>query len=159
MDNELIYPSVNILNLDSVLRPLTLLLPSEPPRFGIMTSQHMIEHLSFSVMFSNGKKPQRCAYAPEKAGKMKSYLIHTDGEYPMGFKTPVLTDELRPLVHKDLPSAIGSLESELGDFESYFHENPMARPINPALGELDYGEWVILHNKHFIHHYRQFGLV
>jgi len=31
--------------------------------------------------------------------------------------------------------------------------------IPPRLGKLNYKEWIIFHNKHFTHHFKQFELI
>jgi hypothetical protein len=50
------------------------------------------------------------------------------------------------------------LMTQLDDFENYFSLHPNATFIHPRLGHLYYKEWVIVHNKHFTHHFKQFGL-
>ena len=40
----------------------------------------------------------------------------------------------------------------------YFEENPDATFINLTFGELDKTEWDVFHEKHFKHHFNQFGL-
>ena len=47
------------------------------------------------------------------------------------------------------------IDNSLG---KYFEENKDATPINPTMGELNKQEWIIFHNKHFEHHFKQFNL-
>ena len=68
-------------------------------------------------------------------------------------------EELLPLKHPDLPTAKKQLIQELLDFFKYFELNPDAKPENPVAGILTFKEWVIFHNKHITHHFRQFGLL
>jgi hypothetical protein len=139
---------------------LEKLLPDTKALFGLMTPQHMVEHLAFAVRFSNGKIPQQLYFPKEKAEKVKMFSIDNDNVLPMGFKNPILpSDTLLPLEHPNLQSAIESLNAELTDFDFYFKSNPDSKPVNPVMGELTQQEWTIFHNKHFTHHFKQFGLL
>ncbi len=133
--------------------------PDAPASFGIMTPQHMVEHLTLVIRFSNGKLPQKLYYREEKAEKFKQYTIFSDKELMPGFKAPMLSDDLYPLENSCLQDAILELKDELELFDAYFKDNPTAKPISPTLGALDYNEWVIFHNKHIKHHLKQFALI
>lgn len=151
---------VNVLESAQVFETLGRLQADQQPEFGMMTPQHMVEHLAFAVGFSNGRGPQKHYFPPEKEQKIKAIIIDGKQEMPRGFKTPVLPpDGLPPLKCSSLQEAILFLEKELRFFNQYFIENPEARTINPAMGELNYNEWLIFHNSHFTHHFRQFGLM
>ena len=96
----------------------------------------------------------------EKAEKIKFFVIKTENELAQGFKTPILPIEsVVPFLYPNLKSAILSLQTELTYFEEYFKTNPNVKTINPTMGELNYEEWKIFHNKHFHHHFKQFDLV
>ncbi|WP_343658009.1 hypothetical protein [Chryseobacterium sp.] len=43
--------------------------------FGTMTPQHMIEHLSLFVRFSNGNEPQTSYYTSEEESLVKEMVI------------------------------------------------------------------------------------
>lgn len=151
---------IDILNRENVFERLSQLSPEDPPQFGVMTPQHMVEHLAFVVGFSNGKEPQQHAYPSEKEEKIKAFVIDADNDMPIGFKSPVLPQkELPALKHIDLSDAIDNLKNELEDFDRYFHKHPSAKPVNPTMGELNHKEWIIFHNKHVAHHFRQFNLL
>lgn len=129
------------------------------PKFGKMTAQHMVEHLTYAIMFSNGKFPQKLYLPIDKAELIKEKIIHSDNELPIGFKAPMLGDKLPNLVFPDLNIAVKELLAELDRFDKYFLENGDTKPINPIMGKLDKQEWIIFHNKHFKHHFRQFNLL
>jgi hypothetical protein len=150
---------INIQNLDHVFELLEKLSPETPALFGIFRPQHMVEHLTLVLKFSNGKLPQPLYSEPDRAKHIKHYTIHTDREMSRGFKAPMMTDELPELSEKNLASAILKLKQELDDFDIYFKAHPYSKPKNPVMGELDHREWIIFHNKHFTHHFKQFGLV
>jgi hypothetical protein len=151
---------VNISDEASVAALLAGLSEISQPVFGAMTSRHMVEHLVFSLKFSNGKAPQRVHYPDRIADKIKSVVIGSEAMMPEGFKSPVLPkDGLPPLAYPDLAGAIAQLFTELGDFHAYFAADPDNTPVNPTMGALTHSEWIRFHNKHFTHHFRQFNLI
>ncbi len=151
---------LNLSDKIQLLELLNKLQADAQPIFGTMTAQHMVEHLALAVRFSNGKMPQQHYYPTDKEQRIKAFVIGTNNELPIGFKAPVLpTETLLPLEYAHLADAIANLMSELQDFAAYFIQHPLAQPINPTMGELNYQEWVIFHQKHFSHHFRQFGLL
>lgn len=151
---------IDILNREDLFSHLTKLNADDEPAFGNMTPQHMVEHLVFAVCFSNGKLPQQHHYPEEKREKIKAYLLAPGTEITQGFRSPVLpVDKLTPLQYKSLEEAISVLDKELDALVVFFKENPDAAPINPTMGELAYPEWIVFHNKHFLHHFKQFRLI
>jgi hypothetical protein len=78
----------------------------------------------------------------------------------MGLKTPLLPAEGPiPFEFSSLAEAKENLNKELDAFETYHANHPDALFVQPRLGKLNYKEWIIFHNKHFTHHFKQFGLV
>jgi hypothetical protein len=151
---------IDILDRPKLFEILSKLHAGDKPEFGGMTPQHMVEHLAFVVRFSNGKEPQQHHYPTDKEEKIKTFVIGTDKDMPIGFKSPVLPIEGLPaLKHSIIDKAIGNLKLELADFDNYFLKNPTAKPINPTMGGLKYEEWVRFHNRHFTHHFKQFRLL
>lgn len=150
---------INIRERHKVFETSQNLKSNASPLFGIMTPQHMIEHLIFVLKFSNGKLPQQLMVDERLSKTIKHYTIDTEREMSIGFKAPMLGDELIPLLLPDINSAIEQLRKELIDFDLYFEKNPDSKPMSPVLGELDHREWIIFHNKHFTHHFKQFDLL
>ena len=141
------------------LSPLLKLNESTKPLWGIMSSQHMVEHLSQAVMLSNGRLfNDKCMNPEEKLPVLKRVLMSKIA-LPKGFVNTVIGAELKPLKNRSLESAIKELNSELNLIDHYFVQNPNARPINPTFGPLNKEEWLQFHNKHFAHHFSQFGLL
>lgn len=150
---------IDINNKQNIFQILSRLDANAIPLFGKMTAQHMVEHICGGVIFSNGKLPQKLYYPPNKAAIMKNILIYTDAGFPKDFKAPMLGDDLPKLVFADLPTAIDRLSKQLDNFHEYFKQNENTKAIHPVMGELNYKEWIIFHNKHFTHHFIQFGLI
>ena len=55
--------------------------------------------------------------------------------------------------------AIRNLTQEVEDYYKFFEENPEAVLTNPTFGDLNKAEWAVFHEKHFRHHFAQFGLI
>lgn len=150
---------INIQERHTVFEILKQLKSDAQPIFGKMSPQHMVEHLMLALSFSDGKSPQPLMVDERIAKTIKHYTINTDREMSVGFKAPMLGDDLVPLTYPNLESAIEHLKEELNTFDLYFKSNPDSKPISPVIGELNYNEWIIFHNKHFTHHFKQFGLL
>lgn len=150
---------VDINNRTDIFKRLENLKVNAVPAFGIFTPQHMVEHLSDVVMLSNGKQPVQLCYPEHEAALLKENLIYSDNDFPMDFKAPLMGDNLPELELPDLQTAIEKLKTELNDFDRYFVKHEFSKPVNPIMGALDKDEWVIFHNKHFTHHFKQFNLL
>lgn len=144
-------------NREDAFQKLAALKVEQQPLFGLMSAQHMVEHLIWGVTFSNGKFPQQQIVPDDMTIKLRPLLMYTAKPYPRGIKTPMLGETPPALIYADIPVAIEQLKQELIDFDTFFETNTTA--INPALGVLNYEEWMMVHNKHFFHHMGQFGLV
>lgn len=150
---------VNIADRNELNSFLDKLTPATQANWGKMQPQHMVEHMVMVMQHTNGKKQASFINTAEAAKALKDKLVYTDVEIPMGVKSALLGEDVAPLKFEDLKQAKQALNKELDDFESYFKENPDAVFIQPRLGPLDFKEWNIFHNKHFTHHFKQFGLV
>jgi Protein of unknown function (DUF1569) len=134
--------------------------PDAVPDWGLMTPQHMVEHLAFGVCMSNGKQPQPLMIPAEKVEKAQSRLFDPLWRMPSGFKAAFMPeDRPLPLEKTDYEAAIEALLIEIDDFEQFFDKNPDTTPTHPYFGDLNRAGWLVLHHKHFSHHLRQFGLI
>lgn len=142
-----------------LLEQFKKLTPDRVPVFGLMTAQHMVEHVCITFSLSNGRReiPQT---TPERLANItKRRLLESDMAFPKGFKAPVLPEnETLPYQYDSLDAAIDALEKEIDAFEEWFQKNPESRPVHPVMGPLTYDEWQVFHSKHLTHHLEQFGL-
>lgn len=149
-----------ITNKNRFLSLLDSLKGNEKPKFGLMTPQHMVEHLVFSLRHSNGNAPQNLMVNDIQASSIKYYVTMTNRKLKKGLKSPLLPEnDLPKLKFKDIKQAIENLEKEISTFEIYKEKLPNHNPINPVMGPLSFEEWEIFHLKHFNHHLRQFNLI
>lgn len=141
------------------LSPIDKLTESTKPVWGIMTPQHMVEHLVLAVKSSNGSLPiDKCMNPPEKFPVLKKFLL-SPRQLPRNFVNSVIGDELKPLLNSNLDFAKKELLKEVMLFDQFFNNNPSTSPINATFGSLNKEEWIIFHKKHFNHHFRQFDLI
>jgi hypothetical protein len=151
---------VDILNnREELLNTFKNLDVNTKPLFGKMSPQHVVEHLTFSLGVSIGKGPGKQFTTPEEGEAVKAKLIYSDAEMPQGIKNPILGDEPPVLKFATMNEAIEHFKLELDNFDKLYNENPGTKMIHPRMGPLDKKEWTTLHNKHFTHHLKQFGVM
>ena len=151
---------VNITNRKGLHSLLSNLTENTQPKWGSLKAQNMIEHLAKTLQYSNGKKEIAQRGSDEEALKARQAFIYTDVEMSMGLRSPLLPAAGPvPFEFSDLEEAKMNLNKELDDFETYHKSHPNVLFIQPRLGRLNHKEWIVFHNKHFIHHFKQFGLI
>lgn len=122
-----------------------------------MSAQHMIEHLIMSNRISNTKLKTESFNPPEKIPALKRFLMSAR-PLPNEFANPLLGEGLQPLEFTNMDDSKLMLKKEVEDFYNYFEECPDAVSFNPTFGELNKSEWNVFHEKHFTHHFNQFGI-
>lgn len=144
--------------LSALSQKLDELTQEHTPLWGVMSAQHMVEHLTDSLKISNGDITIQQLTAEDKIPALRAFLM-SDTPMPRNFKSPANGDGLRALKHPDLDRALEVLKKELTRFHQYHEANPGTRPVNPVFGPLSYNQWIQFHHKHFQHHLSQFGLI
>ncbi len=129
------------------------------PKFGMMTPQHMLEHVAKAVSISNGNRTVGLLADPIRAEKQKRIMLYTDRPFPMGMQAPLLDGSLDVLEFSNIRDARNALIGQLEQFDKWYVEHPGSTSMHPFLGALTHDEWVVFHNKHFTHHFAQFGLL
>ncbi len=145
------------MNLQEIQTRIEKLQADSPAQFGLMTAQHMIEHLILTVKLSYGRVKIHDFEPNEKQLAQKQALIHSDILFPRGVKAPSL-DQLMDLRFPNLESAKEELLKCMGDYHITFQENKQLTTTHPRFGKLTYEEWDKFHAKHFEHHLGQFGI-
>lgn len=128
------------------------------PLWGIMTSQHMIEHLILSVKLGNGNLTIECKTPIERLPILKRFLF-SNRPFPKNYINPATGNGLCPLEYGNISDAIKVLQKELENFFVFFENDSEATLVNPTYGELNFEEWMQFHKRHFDHHLGQFGLI
>ena len=125
--------------------------------WGKMTSQRMIEHLSDCIYMSCGIGNHELLIPEEKIKGMQAFL-YSEKEMPQNILVP-FAKENTPLRNTDIELAIDEFTMAWVDFEEMYSEDPQKTALHPYYGNLNYEQWLLLHSKHFTHHFTQFGLM
>lgn len=141
------------------LIPLENLTEKTNPIWGTMTAQHMVEHVCLAVQLSNGNLVINECMTPDEKLPLLKRILMSDRPLPKNFTNTVIGEGLKPLINKNLESAITELKNEISQINNHFESNEDVLPVNPTFGPLNKEEWIQFHKKHFLHHFTQFGLV
>ncbi|MCT4628342.1 phenylacetic acid degradation bifunctional protein PaaZ [Winogradskyella sp.] len=130
------------------------------PQWGIMTPQHMIEHLEHTYKIAAGEIQDFEISTPEKIlEKVKNSLWNYD-KFPQNSQFPLLEkDTLEPLKHENLAIAIEAFKAQRKIYIEFFKAYPDVKLKNIVFGELNRYEWYLLERKHLNHHFEQFNLL
>ncbi len=153
MDNE----KLNFINNEfpELLKKLTA---GTTPKWGLMNSRQMVEHLTDYIRIANGKNPVKVITVEEQLPAFRRFL-ESEKQFRPDTKNPLNTGEPLPVRLSSLEEAIQEYKAELNDFFSFFEREPGKVTAHPAFGYCNYDDWIMLHYKHLSHHARQFGLI
>ena len=140
-----------------MLAVLNGLTPNQKPLWGKMKAQEMVEHLSDMLMMSRGTGNFTIDVDAETIARRQQFLS-SDKEMAKNIAVP-FTKEIIELRHDELELALDEFAEEWINFTEYYENNPSASVIHPYYGDLDYNLWLKMHDKHFTHHFKQFGLI
>jgi hypothetical protein len=147
---------ISINDRDEFSNVLFALKPHDIPLWGRMTPQQMVEHMISQLEFSSGKRTFKCELPQEVALANKQVWIYTDAQIPHNVGLDVRLD---PYLFNSLHDANKQLMLELDSFNAFYTYNNSLTCDHVAYGPLNYKEWIIWHNKHFTHHFKQFNLI
>lgn len=142
---------------ETLQQRLNLLTAASAAQFGILTPQHMLEHLILTLKLSAGRIPMTDFVPNEKQLAQKQALLYTDIPFPQGIKAPGIPDTLMELRFPDLESAKQGLLTSWNAYQEVFEQQPDKTTIHPRFGPLNHADWEKFHAKHMNHHLGQFG--
>lgn len=128
------------------------------PQWGVMSAQHMVEHLSSLFLFTIEKIKGRTFFDEEKLQRNYNYLIRDKQPFSRNVKLPGL-EKPQPLRFESLEAAIVVLQGLVAKFYAFFEANPDKKTLHPAIGMLNFEEWEWNHYSHAKHHLVQFKLI
>jgi len=140
-----------------MLAVLNGLTPNQKPLWGKMNAQEMVEHLSDMLMMSRGTGNFTIDVDAETIARRQQFLS-SDKEMAKNIAVP-FTKDIIELRHDELELALDEFADEWINFTEYYENNPSASVIHPYYGDLDFNLWLKMHDKHFTHHFKQFGLI
>ena len=148
MTDEVIEESLNKLTKDV------------KPKWGIMTPQHMLEHLEYTYRIASGEIQDFEVSTPEKILEKVHASLYNYEKFPHNSNFPELEKgKLADLKHPDLATAKEKFVEAREAYLNYFKENPEAKLKNMVFGEMNRYEWYLMERKHLNHHFEQFGLI
>jgi len=146
-------------NKANVTTALDKLTEQHTAQWGILTPQHMVEHLEFFMQMSMGKVETKVITPEKRIERFKESLFNYRA-MPRSFDHPLLKEkELEALRFTNLAEAKAALLLAIDNYETFFKENPGIETPNTIFGMLDKQLWDLMNRKHFHHHFSQFGLV
>src|SRR5690606_35023970 len=139
---------------------LSKLTSDSKPKWGIMTPQHMLEHLEYTYKIASGEIQNFEVATPEKILEKVHASLYNYEKFPRNTKFPSIEkDKLEPLIHADLETAKQKFLEQRAKYLAYFKAHPEAKLKNMVFGELNKYESYLLERKHLNHHFEQFGLL
>lgn len=139
---------------------LSKLTADAKPKWGIMTPQHMVEHLEYSYKITSGEIQDFEIATPEEILEKVHASLYNYKKFPKNSQFPMLEkDKLDDLKHSDLETAIEKFKEQREKYIKFFKENPEAKLKNLVFGELNKYESYLLERKHLNHHFEQFRLI
>lgn len=145
------------LEISEIIQLLDKLDPEATPKWGAMSAQRMVEHLTDTIKIASGKSKFPMEITEDRIEKMQAFL-ESDKPMARNIEVPFAgkDEELR---HEEIELAIDEFLLEWLDFEEHFAEDPNRTEQHPYYGNLNYNQWCRLHSKHLTHHFEQFGLI
>lgn len=131
---------------------------AQVPAWGLMTPQHMLEHLTGAGRLSMGRYGLPAPPASPALDLMHARL-QANAPFPPNVRNPTMAATPGPLRHPSLAVAATELLLTLDEFFDHYSQQPTATAVHPMFGTLDFALWRVFHFKHFSHHFFQFGLL
>jgi hypothetical protein len=130
------------------------------PVWGKMNAHQMLDHLVAIFHNASGQLVLPLETPTDLLPRYRDFL-HSDKMLRENTKAPVSLVPEEPADPKSgsLAEAKDLLKLAVDDFFAAFNNNLTLKTTHPVFGELNYYDWLVLHNKHMKHHLRQFGLL
>ena len=101
--------------------------PEMIPKWGIMTPQHMIEHLEYTYKIAAGEIQDFEIATPEKILEKVHNSLYNYNKFPINSKFPQLDkDSLDSLKHPDFKTAVEKFKLQRKKYLTFFEEHPEA---------------------------------
>ena len=145
---------------DKIQECLSKLKSDAKPGWGIMTSQHMIEHLELNYRVAGNQFQEFNIATPEKHIDKVAATLWNYEKMPQNYEMPLMKKgTIEDLHHPDLETAKKKFWEAREAFKDFYKKNPKAKTKNPVFGYLTKYEWYLQERKHLNHHFEQFGLL
>ncbi len=145
---------------DKIAEAVAKLSAETKPKWGILTPQHLLEHLEHGYRIMSGEIQDFEIATTEKYLEKVHHSLYNYEKFPMGTNFPTMKKgELEELKYADLNTAKQKFFEARDNYKLFFKENPDAKLRNMVFGELNKYESYLLEMKHLNHHFEQFGVL
>lgn len=143
--------------MEGYITHLKTLKGNEIGKWGVLSPQGMIEHMTDSIGVAWGRITETLVTPENILPRMRDFAL-SDKEFKPGTKNSLMSETPAALRNKSMDEALDELQKEIDYFLDFYKKNPDAIIRNPFFGDLNYQEWLHLLHKHAIHHLKQFNL-
>lgn len=151
------FVTINRKNIEQYLNQLT---EKSEPKWGLMTAQHLMEHLEMGFKIASNEIQNFETATPAEHLEKVREMIFNHQKMPQNHKHPLMkAEKLEDLTHPDFATAKQKLLIAFDNFENYFKENPEQQTKNAVFGMMGKFEWDLLNTKHLNHHFEQFNIL
>lgn len=145
---------------EKIKESLNKLTEDTKPKWGILTPQHLVEHLEEGYRILSGEIQDFDIVTPEKILDKVHASLYNYEKFPHNTHFPTMKKgELEDLKHPDLATAKTKMLEAREEYLEFFKENPDAELKNMVFGMLNRYESYLLERKHLNHHFEQFGVL
>lgn len=144
-------------DLETVLRLLDKLTSDSQARWGTMSPQAMVEHLTDTLNIAMGKVEYPLSIPEDKVAKSQAFIL-SDHELPRDFQA-VFAPANAELRNEELELAVDEFVDAFIAMEDLFERKPELTTVHPHFGSLNFELWQRLNAKHLTHHFKQFGII
>lgn len=141
--------------LPKLLQQLT---PDTKRNFGVMTPQHMVEHLTW-VIKSVAKKYEGERENPPNKRQLGFQKFIANGAILQHRPSDKIEADNPPLKYQSLEEAISHIPEAVNRFYNFWDENPDYKPYTSFIGEISFESLELFHYNHVRYHLWQFGLL
>ena len=152
----MLMDKVNFLK-NEFISSLNTIDPEVKSLWGTLSLQGMVEHMTDSIGIGWRRIQFPLQYSEEITNKSRIFML-SDKPFKPGTKNSLMSEVPEVLRCKNLEEAKEELKNEIGQFFTFWANNPDGKVLNPFFGELSYQEWVHLLHKHATHHLKQFDV-
>ncbi|MEO5776545.1 MAG: phenylacetic acid degradation bifunctional protein PaaZ [Flavobacterium sp.] len=145
---------------EKIEESLSKLAQDSQPKWGILTPQHLLEHLELGYKIMSGQIQDFEIATPETILEKVHNSLYTFDKFPKKSAFPTYKkDVLEDLIYPDFETAKAKFIEAREAYKAFFKENPDAVLKNMVFGELNKYESYLLERKHLNHHFEQFGIL
>lgn len=144
--------------LNELPKLLEKLKPDTAGHFGLMTPQHMVEHLTW-VMKSTAREYEGERELPANKRQVGFQQFIKNGAVLQHRPSDKTKADLPPLKYNSLEEALEQLPIAVQRFYDFWDANQDYTPYGSFMGEMPFEDVELFHYMHFRFHLWQFGLI